>query len=705
MELPLDHFNLIGVSPSSSSEEILRAFQLRLDKTPDEGFTFEVLTQRSELLRLTADLLTNPESRKEYENQVLDGSSGLEFSSNREVAGLMLLWESGSPKEAFKLARQALQPPQTPALGSSREADLTLLAALTSRDAAIQEEDQRCYANASDFLQEGIHILQRMGKLNDLRKNLEDDLVSLLPYRILDYLSRDLSDYESHKKGINMLENFIIKRGGLEGKNKSEYDKFFNQEEFEVFFQQIKPFLTVQEQIDLFLDLQRKGSAEAGFYGFLALTAIGYSQRKPEKLFEAKKNLKNLNLQGLDIMPLQGCIDLLLADVKQAEARFVSCSNEKLQKWFNDYPGENLEAICFYCKNWLENEVLVGYRDIDIENADLDAWFNDREIQEFIEKFENKSTRGIYRGNLSRFGKNIQNIIDDEDAPLSLGNDPKMQDGSNLPLPGGFKEDQIDDQDKKFENEEIFKNKSIEIYKYIFEKFTELKFSIGDLLKNNRFLNKSSYIVYLYVFIILFIFGIGLGFLRSNLKNKADDKSALKTLIQNNNKLTLNENLKKDLIISNDNSKKDIEIYKNSILEIKDLEIKELKVGAPDLDQIKYLLNSWLQSKSRFLEGNDEINLSKIVKKDLIKRLKEERIKDIKKKVIKKISTDIEALEFLSQSSSRISVLVKLKYSEKIIGDNGQLVSETNFVPFLNVKYILGFSNKSWKLVDYISGV
>ncbi len=68
MELPLDHFRLIGVSPSATSEEILRAFQLRLDKTPNEGFTYEVLTQRSELLRQTADLLTDPESRREYEN-------------------------------------------------------------------------------------------------------------------------------------------------------------------------------------------------------------------------------------------------------------------------------------------------------------------------------------------------------------------------------------------------------------------------------------------------------------------------------------------------------------------------------------------------------------------------------------------------------------------------------------------------------------
>ena len=375
MELPLDHFRLIGVSPSATSEEILRAFQLRLDKTPDEGFTYEVLTQRSELLRLTADLLTDKESRREYENLLLNGASGLEFSSNREVAGLILLWESGFPKEAFKITRKALQPPQTPALGSTREADLTLLAALTARDSAIQEQQFRSYSNAADFLHEGIQLLQRMGKLGELRKDLEEDLASLLPYRILDLLSRDLSDQESHKKGLNMLENLIIKRGGLEGNNKSEYGDYLNQQEFEAFFQQIKPYLTVQEQIDLFLELQKRGSLEAGFLAFLSLSAIGFSRRKPEKLFEARKILKKLNLSGLDSMPLIGCLDLILADIEQASARFSSSSDENLRDWLNNYPGNKLEAICIFCKNWLENDVLFGYRDIDSKEVDLDSWF------------------------------------------------------------------------------------------------------------------------------------------------------------------------------------------------------------------------------------------------------------------------------------------------------------------------------------------
>ena len=100
MELPIDHFRLLGVSPSANAEEVLRAFQLRLDRPPKQGFTYEVLAQRSELLRLSADLLSNPVERQSYELALIEGSSGLELSSNREVAGLLLF---GNQMLLFKL--------------------------------------------------------------------------------------------------------------------------------------------------------------------------------------------------------------------------------------------------------------------------------------------------------------------------------------------------------------------------------------------------------------------------------------------------------------------------------------------------------------------------------------------------------------------------------------------------------------------------
>ena len=700
MELPLDHFRLIGVSPSATSEEILRAFQLRLDKTPNEGFTYEVLTQRSELLRLTADLLTDLESRREYENLLLNGASGLDLSSNREVAGLILLWESGSPKEAFKITRKALQPPQTPALGSSREADLTLLAALTARDAAIKEQEQRCYSNAADFLQEGIQLLQRMGKLGELRKNLEEDLVSLLPYRILDLLSRDLNEYESHKKGLNMLENLIIKRGGLEGKNKSEYSNYLNQQEFETFFQQIKPFLTVQEQIDLFLELQRRGSIEAGFLAFISLTAIGFARRKPEKLFEARKILKKLNLSGLDSMPLIGCLDLLLADIDQSSARFLSSSDEKLRDWLDNYPGEKLEAICIFCKNWLENDVLIGYRDIDIKEIDLDSWFEDREIQEFIEKLEKKSNRSTINLKLQS-----QLKLEAKESPNESNNvsEPRREDllEGRLPLPGGVREDEQKAIEENIYTDEIIKNKSIQIYKYAIEKIAELKFIFGELLKNNRILDKAPYLIYLYAFLIVFALGIGVGFLRNNFKKTSQDKEIIEKsfILQNENTRPSDDEL-----IKGDIDKSLKKLKTSEKIDNLTFKVVELINPSPSLDQIKNLINTWLINKSTYLAGKSEINLSGIAQDGLIERTIETRKDDIQKGIYKEINTQIDNIELVSQSSSRIVVLTELNYIEKIKKNSGELINETSLNP-LKVKYFLGFSNKSWKLADFVSGI
>ena len=104
------------------------------------------------------------------------------------------------------------------------------------------------------------------------------------------------------------------------------------------------------------------------------------------------------------------------------------------------------------------------------------------------------------------------------------------------------------------------------------------------------------------------------------------------------------------------------------------------------------------------MAGKSEINLSKIVSKGLIDRTIEERQNDIKKEIYKEINSQILKIDFESQTSSRIVVLVELNYLERIVKNSGEFLNETSLSP-LKVKYILGFSNKSWKLVDFVSGL
>ena len=400
VDLPIDHFRLLGVSPTAEPETVLRTLQLRLDRCPDQGFTHESLNQRAELLRLSADLLTDSERRGQYEATLLELSrehpgetAGLELSSHLEVAGLMLLWEAHAPHEAFQMARQALPPPQAPALGSGRESDLALLAALAARDAAAQDQEQRRYESAANLLQEGMQLLQRMGKLPEQRQMLEADISRLLPFRILDLLSRDLAEQSARREGLVMLESFISDRGGLEGsalegRETPDLPAGMDQGAFELFFQQIRRFLTVQEQVDLYRRLQAAGSADASFLAVMALAAAGFSQRKPERVQDARTRLEALTLEGLDTEPLLGCLDLLLGDVDRAERRFATSPDPALKSWLTAHPGDVLASLCDYCRAWLGRDVLPGYRDVDSEAIDLEAWFADRDVQAYVERLE-----------------------------------------------------------------------------------------------------------------------------------------------------------------------------------------------------------------------------------------------------------------------------------------------------------------------------
>ena len=150
--------------------------------------------------------------------------------------------------------------------------------------------------------------------------------------------------------------------------------------------------------------------------------AAGFAQRKPERLQQARKYLKTLDLPGLDKYPLLGCMDLLLADIDQAEDRFTNSPDESLQQWLEAYPGERLAALCDYCRDWLKRDVLLGYRDIEADSVDLEAWFADREVQTYVESLENKGALGLAKSGFSFLsslsGEKIQSESSEDNARL-----------------------------------------------------------------------------------------------------------------------------------------------------------------------------------------------------------------------------------------------------------------------------------------------
>ena len=393
MELPLDHFRLLGVSPVATDELVLRTLSQRLDRPPEGGFTADALESRAELLRSSADLLCDSERREEYERLLTeinaespDTLPALDVPCSQEVGALILLMEAGQASEAFEGARQALQPPQAPALGSNREADLTLLAAISAQKAGLERCRDRRFESAAQILQNGIQLLQRMGQQHEQRVRLESDLNALLPYRILDLISRDLAESGSREFGRDLLNELVQRRGGLDG----DQDPSFPQASFQSFFQQIRGFLTVQEQIDLFLQWGENGSVTAEFLSAYALTASGFAQRKPERICSALERLQSLRDVGVDAE--MACLHLLLGQTDEAAICFERGSDAALKAWAKEQGSDPLAGLCVYCSDWLKRQVLPCYRDLEAD-PDLEAYFADRDVQAFIESSDRKRQR------------------------------------------------------------------------------------------------------------------------------------------------------------------------------------------------------------------------------------------------------------------------------------------------------------------------
>lgn len=645
MDLPIDHFRLLGVSPSAQADAILRRLQSRCDSPPDQGFTHEALVQRETLLRQSADLLTDAATRAEYEAALLSLSEshpnetvGLDLSASSEVAGLILLWEAGAGHEAFQLARQGLQPPQAPALGSGRESDLTLVAALACRSAADAEHQQRRYESAAQLLRDGIELQQRMGKLPDQQAVLERELESLLPFRILDLLSRDLSALTEHDQGIALLDRLVRERGGLEGR-RTTFDTVLSessamtQADFESFFQQIRRFLTVQEQIDLFSEWQAEGSGEAGFLTVLALTAAGFSRRKPELIEQARDQVRCLSSIELDPNPLLGCLDLLLGNVVAAESHFRAIRDHDLVRWFADHPGDELATQCEYTRVWLERDVLQGYRDVDATGVDLDAWFADRDVQAYVERLDRQSARTSAAG-----------------APAAA---VPMDWLPSLDAP--FLEPDA------FDQEEEDLDESFDPFIWVKQQSRPLALGAAGLV---------------------LVSGLVLALQRNRNQPVVRSES-----------VSLQSSPAPTAAIQPQAS-----LRQESRTPL--VELKPLLDDVPDEQQLTALVQGWLDSKARALQGQPS-ELDVVARPRLVAQVDQQRAADVAAGHTLIVDASVTSLELVSRQPRRIELKADLNYTDRTTDAAGTVLDRTQ-PRNLRITYILGRDGNQWRLTAYI---
>lgn len=138
-------------------------------------------------------------------------------------------------------------------------------------------------------------------------------------------MNREDSDIDGRQKGIKLLRKMFNSRGGIE--NQIIDESGLDVDGFLRFIQQIRVYLTPEEQQVLFEEEAQRPSPAAGYLAAYAGIARGFTERRPEFIIRAKNSLISLTIHQ-DVYLEQSICALLLGQTAEAEFS-LSQSREK----------------------------------------------------------------------------------------------------------------------------------------------------------------------------------------------------------------------------------------------------------------------------------------------------------------------------------------------------------------------------------------
>ena len=374
---------MLGVSLGASPQVLLSIIDRKTSNLKKGEYSTDILRDKKNLLNLISQKIISSNLSPVTASGIDQNEIYLDLEDSLAVAGLVFLLESGGAEECLHLYNSLIQAKDFYRTNERTKDDLEILCDEASLTYSAELKQKRFYESAANVLEKRLSSCGKR-KNNPFKNNqITMEIDSLLPYRILDLLSR--SNDNERMKGLEYLRVLLEERGGID----SNSDEGMRKEEFAEFFRQIRQHLTVQEQIEFFKSERERSGEIAQFLECTALVACGFSQRKPQRIAEALNLLKELNHD--ELRPIEANLYLLLGDVQRSSSLINQYANDDLKKWLQLQTKDDLAGLCYWCQEWLERDVLSGYRDVDVD-PDLDAYFCDKDVISYLDPYHNSQS-------------------------------------------------------------------------------------------------------------------------------------------------------------------------------------------------------------------------------------------------------------------------------------------------------------------------
>lgn len=469
MRIPLDYYRILGIPLQVTEEQISQSYQDRLVQLPRREYSEVAIASRKELLDRAYSVLSDAEQRAEYnqkwweipenkdseeaesvlseedkeeinlstlsiETDDLDPQSPwIEISDPQLIGALLIFQELGEYELIGQYGESALRNADDPSVFAASRQDLVLTIALANLELSREQWQNQHYERASFFGVKALAWLQEENLHPTIQQEVRNELYRLRPYLILDKLTLDQNENSDRDQGLQLLKEMIQDRRGIEGRGNDRSG--LGTDDFLRFVQQLRNHLTVDEQLNLFVEESERPSVAASYLASYALIAKGFSQRKPSYLVQCQSLLnkfKNRQDTGLE----EAICALLLGQTQLANQSLEKSQDQKaltfIQQRSQGSP-DLLPGLCSYGESWLQTEIFPHFRDLSGQTASLEDYFADADVQSYLETLSHDAPTPYFSLNpptelespMARNLAEYHNTLSENDSPRKRRGDSR----------------------------------------------------------------------------------------------------------------------------------------------------------------------------------------------------------------------------------------------------------------------------------------
>ena len=424
VRIPLDYYRILGLPIQAPPEQLTQAHHDRTRQMPRREYSENALASRRSLLDEAYGILSDPAQRSAFDERFLttqvesdlmasplaslaEQTPHIDIAEDNLVGALLILQELGEYELVLKVGRPYLSSGRLSSGGTGLKSgqfgdpqvalsDTVLTIAFACLELGREHWQQGQHETAAEALETGEELLVREGLFEGIRAEIQSDLLRLRPYRILELLALPEPEYvRDRRKGLNLLQDMLRERDGVDGAGDDQSG--LTMDDFLRFIQQLRSYLTAEEQQVLFEEEARRPSAVATYLAIYALIARGFAEHQPALIRRAKHLLSKLSVRQ-DVHLEQSVCALLLGQTEEAN-RLLELSQEYEPIAFIREHSQGspdwLPGLCLYAERWVGGEVFPHFRDLSEHRASLKDYFADDQVQSYLEELPVEVSEGF----------------------------------------------------------------------------------------------------------------------------------------------------------------------------------------------------------------------------------------------------------------------------------------------------------------------